>query len=476
MQLEEAHTCNTELEIEIRGMKDRFREMSTGGDKFAARRNMFRAVVADSFGSLARSTQKQAHIGANEISEARDEELASIEQFEKVWKMPDEEDETELDLSSAIPGTLESFSPLKTGQSFNEGETATSNDRYLGLSTYNSGNNSNTLGIDEESLTERSDVTEFSEPDDPNAVVKQRDFRDLNKMIKLDDFKSLESKAELLAQSFKAKLAGTGLIGDGTHTNAASKESSPTRSPSLPEEALDHTPPKIDFVEIVLLESAGQSSGVEIDYSSLEPARVNSLDGASVMSSVQKAGEPSRGDGYEEDNGGIKMAAPSHASALSSEAYVSKGILNGFLSPGDSSKKAGVSFTSETLFKDAGQNAYNIGEWSAVGGLSTVLTDLSDTSSFSSATSSAFSVSSMEATTRASSLETPFAKELDNLVAKKDWDGVHLAATNFESSSPKGKSQPASIDEIKKKKRELESSWRQSVSRSYSSEPNQSNG
>jgi hypothetical protein len=454
MHLEEAHTCNTELEIEIRGMKDRFREMSTGGDKFAAKRNMFQAEVPDSFGSPTRSIVKQAHDGANEISEARDEGLAKIEQFEKVWKMPDEEDETEVDLSSAIPGTLESFSPVNTGQSFNEGETSTSNDRSPGLSTNNNWNKSNTRGTDEESLTERSVVTEFSEPDDPNAVVKKRDFRDLNKMITLDDFKALESKAELLAQSFKQRLAGTGLIGDGTHSNATSKESSPARSPSLPEEALDHTPPKIDSVEIVVLESAGQSSGVEIDYSSLDPARVNSLDGASVMSSAQKAGEPSRGDGYEETKGILSLSS------------------NGSLYAEDSYKKAGVSFTKDTLFNDAGQNAYNIGEWSAVGGLSTVLTDFSDTSSFSSATSSAFSVSSMEATTRASSLDTPFAKELDNLVAKKDWDGVHLAATNFESSSPKGKSQTTSIDEIKKKKRELESSWRQSVSRSYSSEAN----
>lgn len=450
-------------------MQDRFREMTTSGDKFAARRNMFRAVVADNFGSPTISSRKEQPVEGDAIMQAHDDGLAAIEQFEKVWKMPDEEDETEVDLSSAIPGTLESFGPSKTN-SFNERDVASDSSRSLGLRNEN-------LAVDEESLTERSAITEFSEPDDPNAVVKKRDLRDLNKMIKLDDFKALETKAELLAQSFKQKLAGTGLISDGTPAKNTRKESSPPRPLSVAQEASDHgSSNKIDSVEIFLVESTGESSGppLEIDYPNRDSSRVNSLDEASVGSSGQKAGEPSRGDGCEADNSGTNAPAPGNTTE-SSKGALSQGS-NGFLSPGDSSRKAGVSFKSDTLFKDAGPSSYNIGEWSAVGGLNTVLTDFSDTSSFSSATSSAFSVSSMEATTRASSLETPFANELDTLVAKKDWDGVQLAAKTYESTSPQENNQAASIDEIKKKKRELEASWRHSVSRSYGSEQNESNG
>jgi hypothetical protein len=57
----------------------------------------------------------------------------------------------------------------------------------------------------------------------------------------------------------------------------------------------------------------------------------------------------------------------------------------------------------------------------------------------------------MEATMRASALDTPFAKKIDNLVAKKDWDGLQLASKSYEPS--------AVIDEKKRRKRELEASF-----------------
>eukprot|EP00980_Cylindrotheca_fusiformis_P031432 scaffold26366_cov117-Cylindrotheca_fusiformis.AAC.3 len=462
LQLEEAHTCNTELEIEIRGMKDRFREMSTGGDKFAARRNMFRAVVADNFGSPV-STGAKAKVQEDLTAQARDDGLAAIEQFEKVWKMPDEEDETEVDISSVIPGPLESFSPLKTGKALSDMELAETTRNDLGLGR---GPLSNDMcDIDEESLTERSAVTEVSELDDPDAIVKKRDFRDLNKMINMDDFKALESKAQLLAQSFKEKLTGSRLV--GASAKNTEEKSSPAKAPSVTQEGSEQDSQTDDSMDIVLLESTGQPSGspVEEDCSSKERSRTNSVEEAS---SAQSAGEPSGGDDYETYTIELKPETP-----VSNKAFPSKAIRatspNG-VSSADSPKKGGVSFTSDTLFNASSPTAYNIGEWSAVGGLNAVLTDFSDTSSFSSATSSAFSVSSMEGTTRASSLESTFAKELDSLVARKDWDGVQLAAKSYESFSPDA-SQALSIEDIKKRKRELEASWRHSVSRSLDSEP-----
>jgi hypothetical protein len=72
------------------------------------------------------------------------------------------------------------------------------------------------------------------------------------------------------------------------------------------------------------------------------------------------------------------------------------------------------------------------------------------------------SVSSLEATTRASALDTPLANELDKLVGKMDWDGVKVAAEHYETSRDKNlsaieeKSNPSTIEEKRRKKRELE--------------------
>lgn len=116
------------------------------------------------------------------------------------------------------------------------------------------------------------------------------------------------------------------------------------------------------------------------------------------------------------------------------------------------------------------------GDWSAVGRTASVLADFSDSQSNS---SYADSVSSLDATTRASALETPLAKEIDSLVAKFDFDGIKAAAKKYEiakqqqlssSSSPTS----AAIEEKRRKKRELEA-WRTSISKSYSNHSDRSN-
>ena len=72
------------------------------------------------------------------------------------------------------------------------------------------------------------------------------------------------------------------------------------------------------------------------------------------------------------------------------------------------------------------------------------------------------STTSMEATTRASALDTSFGNEIDTLVAKKDWDGIQLAAQKFESSQNiQTVASPSPTIEVKKRrKRELEAAWR----------------
>lgn len=105
--------------------------------------------------------------------------------------------------------------------------------------------------------------------------------------------------------------------------------------------------------------------------------------------------------------------------------------------------------------------SYSISDWSAVGVTASVLADWSDSCSTS---SYGDSVSSMEATTRPSALSTPFANEIDNLVAQFDFDGVKLAAEKYETSMDEHQKV---IDEKRRKKRELES-WRTSISKTFS--------
>jgi hypothetical protein len=106
-------------------------------------------------------------------------------------------------------------------------------------------------------------------------------------------------------------------------------------------------------------------------------------------------------------------------------------------------------------------------DWSAVGVTASMLADWSDSQSCSSRTTDTASVSSMDATRQASMLDTPFANELDKLVESLDWEGVRLAAENFEPAqeekTPHVEEKPLDMLEEKRlRKRELEA-WRQSI-------------
>ena len=126
--------------------------------------------------------------------------------------------------------------------------------------------------------------------------------------------------------------------------------------------------------------------------------------------------------------------------------------------------------------------SYAISDWAAVGGLANVLADWSDSQSSTSYAESSIpdsSVASVEATTRASALETPIAKELDQLVGNMDWDGVKVAAENYEMTGGASKAiqtPPAlstsydgvmsALEQKRKKKRELEA-WKNSLAKSF---------
>jgi hypothetical protein len=109
--------------------------------------------------------------------------------------------------------------------------------------------------------------------------------------------------------------------------------------------------------------------------------------------------------------------------------------------------------------------SYSISDWAAVGVTASVLADWSDSQSTSSYASYGDSISSMEATIRPSALNTPLANEIDQLVAKLDFDGVKLAAEKFETSMDD--EHHRTIEEKRRKKRELED-WRASISKTFS--------
>ncbi|CAJ1924532.1 unnamed protein product [Cylindrotheca closterium] len=366
IQLRETLTHNTELEIEIRGMQERFRELNYMNEQYANSQRTVRALASPRASRLS--------YGATKIPVP-----AQIPELQ-VWKMPDDEDETEVDLTSEIAaGPLESFSPM------NKGQVDYTNKTSNGLPTSSVNDHAKAIGAESA----------------------------LDDLVNGDDVEALGSKADKMANKFKAS-AGRALIGDG------------------------------------------------VDQTNLQEMMKPNL-----FSNQRKPGEPSGDDSYtkEEEKRRSQRTTGSTGSASKESSPPSSGNLR--LSPQDSAKRSGVSFKPDTQFNAAAQETvptpYNMGEWSAVGVTGGVLVDMSDTSSYSSNTSSAQSATSMEATMRASALDTPFAKEIDNLVAKKDWDGLQLVAKSYEPSS--------AIDEKKRRKRELEASFaKTAISRTSSGE------
>lgn len=196
----------------------------------------------------------------------------------------------------------------------------------------------------------------------------------------------------------------------------------------------------------------------------------------SLFSNQRKPGEPSGADNFTPKEEEKRISTSSTGSASKETSPPNSGSI--LLSPSqDSAKKSGVSFRTDTQFnaqESGGPTTYSMGEWSAVGGTVGVLVDMSDTSSYSSNNSSALSATSMEATMRASPHDTPFAQEIDNLVAKKDWDGLQLAARSYEPSAAVAvdhRESGASIDEKKRRKRELEAAFSRKASPQKVEEP-----
>jgi len=191
-----------------------------------------------------------------------------------------------------------------------------------------------------------------------------------------------------------------------------------------------------------------------------------------LFSNQLKPGEPSGDDSHNRDEEENRMSNGTMPVSPLKEPLSATSVRAP--SPHDPSKKAGISFHNDTQShaQESGPTTttYNMGEWSAVGGTGGVLVDMSDTSSYSSNNSSALS---MESTMRASALDTPFAKEVDKLVAKKDWDGLQLAAKSYDPTANTAitRTSETSIEEKKRRKRELEASFRQARTKSEDSEP-----
>jgi len=432
-ELQETLTHNTELEIEIRGMQERFRELSHMNENFVhqSHRNV-RALASP----RNPETMTDVSYSTNRIS--RPEQAPEVDQ---VWKMPDDEDDTEVDTDEIeIAGPLESFTPLKKGQADNTNKTS---------------NGLNNLPTSSKN----------------NGVKARGGESDLDNLVNGDDVEALGSKAATMANKFKAT-AGRALIGDGVGgvrvivDSPNNKKSSSQDANALAGDRPSQQPPRDDENEALVLESTRESIGAYsmFHYNGYEPSRTH------TYTSSQKPGEPSGDDSYnatkEEER---RRSERAHAGSPSKETSPPNSGNSILLSPQDSAKKSGVSFRTDTQFnnahQDSGPTTYSMGEWAAVGGLGGVLADMSDTSSYSSNTSSAFSTTSMEATMRASNLDTPFAKEIDNLVAKKDWDGLQLAAKSYEPSpadlttAAVTRASENSIEEKKRRKRELETTF-----------------
>lgn len=392
------HSFNTELEIEIRGLKERFRQMSKG-DKFSRNNEILREVIEE-------RDIEQKSFKENKTAKAKDEELAALE-FARVWKMPDdEEDESEHLATSAIPGSLHSFRQPITNTMIDNQYMALEQQRSTPpLATEDRDAKKLANGI-EVMLGEEDTAHEESERDGEDPFMKRRDMREINRMIKSDDLEALETKAELLAKSWKAKLNDSNDDNESASAEAATESSHVFHSVD-PDSSLEEDP-------------------AELIESSFTQEAPNDRREEEVS---QREIKSSKGE-----------AAVSNVSA----------------SPNAPSKKLSVSFKNAFETKSPKPAGYGVGDWFAKGDVANALADFSDSSSFSSHTDSFVSTTSMEATTRASALDTSFG------VAKKDWDGIQLAAQKFESSQNiQTVASPTPTIEVKKRrKRELEAAWR----------------
>jgi hypothetical protein len=233
--------------------------------------------------------------------------------------------------------------------------------------------------------------------------------------------------------------------------------------------------------------SAGESSGRNIKDHEATTGSQFSMQDVEEEYVTQKAGEPSQGDwrdieAREYPTGVLESSKTvdgnrryndqieyndhvyGHRDAAGEQAFGG----NGSATTPKQTESGGPMFETDEVAKtselDTSQvnTSYSISDWFAVGTIASVLADSDSQSNSSYSESYNDSVSSLEATTRASALDTPLANELDKLVGKMDWDGVKVAAEHYETSRDKNlsaieeKSNPSTIEEKRRKKRELE--------------------
>jgi hypothetical protein len=372
---------------------------------------------------------------------------------------------------------------------------------------------------------EEEDDDDESESDSSDAIFKKKDAKDLRSMIKEDDLAALEARASLMAESLKTKLMDSPLAdlsGDSESVKGAGKDRDSPKSFDLDiskigsedgdttrnfvvmsDSILGESPPrngtdKRDFSGDPLLvpnsrddsndsdskssgpparAPSGESSAANVITRGVAESSSSSSPTGSLGYSTQNAGEPSQGD-----RRGMRESQKPDYSYFGEDDRSFPDVPPGevgydFRGPSPSKKlpapktlqfKADESFVGRDV--STTNKSYSLSDWSAVGNTASLLQDWSDSPSNSSLGDSyAESTSSLEATTRASALDTPLANEIDNLVAQFDWDGVKLAAEKIETSIVDD-SHNLSIQEKRRKKRELEA-WRTSISRSYTKSP-----
>lgn len=352
---------------------------------------------------------------------------------------------------------------------------------------------------------------EGNDDDGADVIIRNQDFRDLSSMIQDNDLQELERRAALLAESVKTKLTDSNLA-DLTHDTETTVDSD-TGLGYLALATGGHkdvvnTSHVMNGLDISKISDDGDRRFVSMSDSILDsPGRVNKVEEPSKQSlgteqlnghTKLSAGESStdtktrttlsaaaaaaldQGDGGVAQFAGEPSQGENSRFSLGWNGTRKKETINdeAFRSPSIQPKRP-VNIKNSSV-NDQGSpisKAYPISDWSAVGGLANVLADWSDSqSSTSYAESNPDSIVSAEATTRASMLDTPVAKELDHLVGKMDWDGVKAVAHKYETSVVNSTTMTSqtldvtsntisALDDKRRKKREIEA-WKQSLTKS----------
>eukprot|EP00934_Nitzschia_sp_Nitz4_P006880 Nitzschia sp. Nitz4//scaffold183_size43938//16402//20956//NITZ4_007269-RA/size43938-augustus-gene-0.74-mRNA-1//-1//CDS//3329539611//6870//frame0 len=348
----------------------------------------------------------------------------------------------------------------------------------------------------------------FEGDDDDEAdksIIRKKELRELSTMIKDNDLRELERRAARLAEALKEKLATSNLADLSKETNSSTESENDTGYLFLAKGHKDASAQSgMTGLDISKISDDGDKRFVSMSDSILDsPSKYNGTDGAKgrLLSPLRNDSSHERvGESSADFNLLHRHSSLASGSSNSDDGPVTQ--LAGEPSRGEGDARFGVSdnwkkdmvsidglprasemaspgnFRRSPTMEDSFQNkSYSISDWVAVGGIAGALMDWSDSQSTSSyADSVQDSVTSFEATTRASALETPIASELDNLVGHMDWDGVALAAKQYEtpeksrinSSQAPGTTESglSTLEEKRRKKREIEA-WRSSLARSF---------